>query len=51
MNVTSRNNKDQLEDRFMKKFKFYKANKPPPSLAEVINVDNLASSSDKVCEF
>lgn len=40
---------DQGEDVFKKTFKYYKANKPKPSMAEVISVDDdVFIDSDKV---
>lgn len=38
---------DKTEDQFMKTFKYYKSNKPPPSLAEVINIEDI-NNTDKI---
>lgn len=35
-----------VEDKFMKSFKYYKSNKPKPSLEDVIEVENCGT--DKV---
>lgn len=38
---------DKTEDQFMKTFKYYKSNKPPPLLAEVINIEDI-NNTDKI---